>query len=427
MKPKTVFLTTFIVTTCVYLGYAHFQEVYTYALTDSRLDAHQYIKQYNYFKGITPNYEVRFPFNTRILSAWLASWFPLSTVENNFRAMNGIVIILTFSILAYFWKQLQIRTSLIFCGLFFLLFHWKGPLRMYLPDPANGDVLGYLISSLWLVLLNIKYKDVIFSFSKISNFREVSINIIFLLLAILGIMQKESFLLIVLITLFFKFRPINQLKRLSLAILFTATLTLIPLILTPLTLFHFFPASNPDWRNNPVISLARGVQRYALNPALFLRLPISWLFTFGGFLILNLEFINLKKLYITYPTSYITHPTSYIIQRFTLYITITWFLLSIFAGGDTSRILMTAFPFVFTFLLLKLNDKPIWVEYFALIISIPFMRLFELEPDLGKFPQFSHRWCVECWLISESWGYLVYALAVSIIYFYLIRSKTFKF
>ena len=415
MKPKTISFTTFILTTCVYLGYAYFQEVYTYALTDSRLDAHQYIKQYNYFKGITPNYEVRFPFNTRILSAWLASKFPFSSVENNFRAMNGIIIILTFSILVYFWKQLQIRTSLIFCGLFFLLFHWKGPIRMYLPDPANGDVLGYLISSLWLVLLNIKYKDVIFSFSKILNFREVSINVLFLLLAILGIMQKESFLLIVLITLFFNFQP----NRLSLATLFMATLTFIPLILTPLILSHFFPASNPDWWNNPVISLARGVQRYALNPALFLRLPVSWLFTFGGFLILNLEFTNLKKPYTIHLTSYIIH--------FTSYITITWFLLSVFAGGDTSRILMTAFPFIFTYLLLKLNNKPIWVEYFALIISLPFMRLFELEPDLGKFPQFSHRWCVECWSISESWGYLVYASVVFVIYFYLIRSKTFKF
>ena len=411
MKPKTISFTTFILTTCVYLGYAYFQEVYTYALTDSRLDAHQYIKQYNYFKGITPNYEVRFPFNTRILSAWLASKFTFSTLENNFRAMNGIVIVLTFSILAYFWKQLQIRTSLIFCGLFFLLFHWKGPLRMYLPDPANGDVLGYLISSLWLILLNNKTISI--------NLK----NILFLLLAILGIMQKESFLLIVVTTLFFNFRYNNQPNRLPITILLS-TITLS----TYLIVSHFFPASNPDWRNNPVISLARGVQRYALNPVLFLRLPISWLFTFGGFLLINLRFWNFKKSYTIHSTSYITpHPTSLYIIHFTLYITITWFLLSIFAGGDTSRILMTAFPFIFTFLLLKLNDKPIWIEYFALIISVPFMRLFEFEPDLGKFPQLSHRWCVECWSISESWGYLVYALAVSVIYFYLIRSKTFKF
>ena len=101
--------------------------------------------------------------------------------------------------------------------------------------------------------------------------------------------------------------------------------------------------------------------------------------------------------------------------------TLTWLILSIVGGGDTTRILVNGLPFVLTFLLMGLNQKPRWVAYFWGVASLPFMRLFELEPDLGLFPEQAHRWCVECWPLAESWPYLAYFAVVLMVHNYLAR------
>ena len=78
-------------------------------------------------------------------------------------------------------------------------------------------------------------------------------------------------------------------------------------------------------------------------------------------------------------------------------------------------------PFVLTFLLLRLNQKSNWVSWYILFTSLPLMRLTELEPDLGLYPQATQRWCVECWTLGESWGYWMYAIAVLAGYYYFLR------
>jgi hypothetical protein len=72
-------------------------------------------------------------------------------------------------------------------------------------------------------------------------------------------------------------------------------------------------------------------------------------------------------------------------------------------------------------LLWRLNQQPVWVGGYVFLTSLPLMRLPELEPDLGLYPNESLRWCVECWTLSESWGYWVYAGVVLAGYYYLLR------
>ncbi len=466
LKKHQIVIFCTVLAAVVYVFYAQIQPTYTYSLTDPRLDAHQFSAQYDYFKGTTKSYTVRFPFNARILSSWLAAQLPFDDIITNFKVLNGIFLVLMALFLSLLWQRLQIRNSLIVIGLCWLLFHWKGPVRMYLPDPITADVGGYFFGALWLWLLsgtffkirNYPFKSALSVchkrikwneddtdlhrlnryFNVIKNCRLVPNLMLLCVVAVLATLQKEVFIVVVLVYLcietirtYNRFRITNpRLDGSELQIQTNEktsyTHLLFPLSFTIIAHFvadYFYAASNPDWRNFSVVSVLRGVQRYVLSPNLFLRLPVSWFLTFGSF---GIGCFYLFRLQIgnhvrpnfksgradTIPTSNIPHHT--------FYITVIFFILSIFAGGDTSRILMTGAPFVMTFLLIQLNQMPAWVGYFAAFSSLPLMRLTQLEPDLGLYPAQAHNWCVECWTFSESWPYWAYMLVVGLVFWFLM-------
>jgi hypothetical protein len=435
-----------LLTAVVYVFYAKIQPAYTYSLTDPRLDAHQYLAQYDYFKGTTKNYAVRFPFNARILSSWLAAQLPFGNSTTNFKVLNGIFLVLMALFLGLLWQRLQIRNSLIIIGLCWLLFHWKGPVRMYLPDPITADVGGYFFAALWLWLLSgtffkmcnypikstlsmchkrIKWKaddtDLNRFFNVIKKCCSVSNYVLLCVVAALATLQKEVFIVIVgslvigqCSMVLKKYRQHIKAEAHSFLLsIKIASFILAIACVTHLVADYFYGASNPDWRNFSVVSVLRGLQRYLLSPALFLHLPVSWFLAFGGFLIVGfliggfLLVLNKKK-------------TISSVSHHTCYITVVFFILSIFAGGDTSRILMTGAPFVMTFLLIELNQMPAWVGYFVALSSLPLMRMTELEPDLGLYPAQAHNWCVECWSLAESWPYWAYMLAIGLVFWFLM-------
>jgi hypothetical protein len=449
IKNNTYIITIFctILTAVVYCWYAKIQPTYTYSLTDPRLDAHQYIAQYRYFRGDVPTYQVRFPFNARILSSWLAAQLPFDDVKTNFKIINGVFLVLMVLFLSLLWQRLQIRNSLITIGLCWLLFHWKGPVRMYLPDPVTADVGGYFFCAFWLWLLSGGF------FNRIKKNRIIFNNVLLCAVAILATLQKEVFIVVTfsywlaavlrlqvknrfriansrLHWLGFKI-SINEEEKKKPYIIHHISYILALSCLTHFIADYTFPASNPDWRNFSVVSLLRGVQRYFFSPELFLRLPVSWFLTFGSFgvgcfYLFRLQIGNHfrpdfksgradKVFSRNISTPYILHHISYITALF--------FILSIFAGGDTSRILMTGTPFVMTFLLLQINKMSVWVGYFVAIASLPLMRLAELEPDLGLYPAQRQDWCVECWPLAESWPYLVYMPAVGLVFWFLISKN----
>lgn len=424
----------------VYLLYAYFQPTYSYHLLDSRYDAFKYAKAYEYFKGLAIDYHLSFPFNARVLMPWLAAKLPFNDLKTDFIWLNGFFIVPTVGMLTFVWQKLQIRLSLILIALFWALFHWKGLVRMYLPDPITADVGGYfwLTSSLtlllvgkgkfWsdgtsdLLLLSIKtgQYDRIKQQSDYKNGKRFLIIFGFLLIAVLGTLQKESFIAVLGVTALWGGlsdwmvsapTTAGETKKDAFSITKVTLLTLLSAfliaVLTHYLVSHFFPASTSDWRNNSFISLFRGAKRYILQPELFLRIPISWLFAYGT---LWLAILSTPKL------SFFTTLFSLLITHFLL-----WIFLSVFGGGDTTRILFNGMPFVLTFLLLRLNQQPKWIAWYILFTSLPLMRLNELEPDLGVYPQATQRWCVECWTLSESWGYWVYAIAVLAGYYYFLR------
>lgn len=441
MKEKWAIIGAILLTALVYTFYAHLQPAYTYALLDPRYDAHKYAQLYNYFSGLSPNFQISFPFNSRILMPWLAAQMPFYDFKTDFIWLNGIFIVLTIGVLVVIWQKLQIRLPVIFMGLFWVLFHWKGLVRMYLPDPVTADIGGYFFQSLWLGL--IIWRDFLGRTLLVSkdtdkgkkhNFNTY-IFLIACLITIFGTLQKEVFLAVVGVTITYFF-SINF-RKISNLLILIFIITLLTYFLTT----HYFPASTSDWRNNAFISILRGLKRYISQPELFMRLPISWFLAFGSLWLVvigELEVKNKKRKvkdekYRTQngkrnkDASYVSMTRMKDSSLFTIHFSLftfhfsLWFFLSIFGGGDTTRILFNGMPFVLTFLLLKLNQKPDWVAWYILFTSLPLMRLFELEPDLGLYPQTTQRWCVECWTFSESWGYWLYCVAVLVGYYYLSR------
>lgn len=417
MKKAGIVIVISSLTLTVYLLYSYLQPTYSYHLLDSRYDALKYANAYTYFKGGTADYHLSFPFNTRILMPWLAAKLPFNDLKTDFIWLNGLFIVLTVGVLSFVWQRLHIRLSLILIGLFWVLFHWKGLIRMYLPDPVTADVGEYLWLALFLAFLFL-YKE---ENSNRSRYFKASALIV---TAVLGTLQKESFIAVIGLTAFWgefcvwlvrtstkaSGTPTGEGMKIDAFSMTNNRLLLLGFVFAVsahyLT-YCFFPASTSDWRNSSLISLFRGVKRYGLQPELFLRLPISWLLAYGTFW---LSLLSTPK------PSPLTAHSSLLAPYFLL-----WLFLSVFGGGDTTRILFNGMPFVLTFLLLRLNQQPNWVGWYLLITSLPLMRLNELEPDLGLYPQATQRWCVECWTFRESWGYWVYAIAVLAGYYYFLR------
>ncbi|HAK75380.1 MAG TPA: hypothetical protein DCM71_00345 [Runella sp.] len=386
----------------VYLTYAMVQPTYSYELLDRRFDAHKYAESYRYFRGITPDYLSSFPFNTRILSPWLAAHLPFHDLKMDFVGLNGLFVVLTVGLLTLIWQRLHLRLSVIGLGVFWVLFHWKGLVRMYLPDPVTADVVSYF----WLTLLLL--------FGVVENKKWLFI----VLVAALGTLQKESFIAVIgCMTLLngvnsFVF---NQSKRPFLI----ALSALLVALLAHSIASHFFPPPTSDWRNNSLVTLLRVAKRYFVEPELLARIPISWLLAFGT---LWLSASPPKSPSPFWRGGLITFFSKKgEVSAYLQFQVVLWLFLSVFGGGDTSRIVFNGMPFVLTFLLVRLNQQPTWVTGYVFLTSLPLMRLYEVEPDLGRFPSETHRWCVECWTVSESWGYAVYALAVLAGYYYLLR------
>lgn len=388
----------------VYLLYAFLQPAYTYSLLDPRYDAHQYAKVYNYFSGSTAEYHVSFPFNTRILMPWLAAQLPFHDFITDFSWLNGLFIVATVGLLAFIWQKLQIRLSVIVIALFWILFHWKGLVRMYLPDPVTADVGGYF----WLTSLL-----AIFLLQETKGSIAARNWVIMGLITVLGTLQKESFIAVMGVAVVWAWLSVRLVSAPATAPGFFIgkglgasgmTKSLFVLFFLSLVVFcsvaFFFPSASSDWRNNSIVSILRGMKRYAEQPELFLKVPVSWFLAFGTFW---LALFSSPK-------------PSFLTPHFFL-----WLFLSVFGGGDTTRIVFNGMPFVLTYLLVKLSQQPKWLGWYILITSLPLMRLNALEPDLGLYPNEMLQWCVECWTPAESWGYWAYAIAVLAGYNYLSR------
>lgn len=408
MKKTGVVLVVSSLTLAVYLLYSYLQPTYSYHLLDSRYDALKYAKAYDYFNGFAIDYPLSFPFNTRILMPWLAARLPFNDLKTDFIWLNGVFIVPAIGLLTWVWLQLGIRLFWVGIALFWILFHWKGMVRMYLPDPVTADVGGYFLLTALLAVFLLQEKK---------GLMDARNWVIIGVITVLGTLHKESFIAVMGVTALWAWFSIWLVQTPTTVADSAASRMIKPLLLSfclSLAVYcivvFFFPSVSSDWRTNSIVSVLRGMKRYAEQPDLFLRVPVSWFLAFGTFWLGLVPYPFLKV------ADSLTSRSSLLTPYFFL-----WLFLSVFGGGDTTRILYNGMPFVLTYLLIRLNRLPAWTCGYVLGTSLPLMRLFTLEPDLGRYPSAMQQWCVECWTLRESWGYWVYAVAVLAGYYYLSR------
>lgn len=337
-------------------------------------DGTQYLKAYRYFDHETAAYDVRFPMNTRILVPYMASRMPFPDPVHDFLAINLLFTILSVVALYFLWMALKIPSGHIMTGFFWLFIHWVGIIRHNIFDPVTVDVPVYFLQALLLILiLNRKY-------------------LWLLLLGPVAILQKESFpALLIAILLASIYEAYMGKKPYRYAWLVGASIILSIAIKAVAT--HYFPPADPG--KNSIIVVLFHIRETLLNPFRVVRWLVSVFTAYGPLLMLAIWTAIRSRTLLKGDPSLIL-------------LGITYFFLSIFAGGDFTRIAFLGFPFIMTWILIQLKDVKGFMFKAAFIAGIPLLKLFGSLPDPAVtgwdkfnnwFPEYANPVIVLLWLI----------------------------
>jgi len=353
--------------------YLKIQPALTYTYSPL-FDGNKYLQVYQYFQDQTDQYKVIFPINTRILVPFLSAQLPFREPANNFLLFNIIFTLLSVTIIYFLWRHLGITTGHIMTGFFWLFIHWVGIIRYNIFDPITVDVPLYLFQSLLLfIILKKKYIWLIF-------------------LGPVATIQKESFpallIVILLITIFEDYLYKSKYRDsaiIALAIVLSYSVKAI--------VNYYFPPIDPG--KNSVIVILFHLKETILNPFRLVRWVVA-LFTSYGPLLMLAIWVSIKSKTIIQGNRYI------------LFLSLTYLFLSLFGGGDMTRIAFLGFPFIMTWILLKLKDTKGFLFKAAFIASIPLLKLFGTLPDPAVFgwekfnnwhPEFANPVLILLWLM----------------------------
>lgn len=350
LKQHRLLFIVLIISIGLFFLYLKIQPHLTYSFSDL-FDGSKYIKVYNYFAHITDEYDVIFPINTRILVPFVSSLFPSDDPIRNFNSFNLVFIILSILALYILWRNLKISSGYIMTGFFWLLIHWVGIIRHNIFDPITVDVPLYLFQTILLIiLLKRQYFWLI-------------------LLGPLATIQKESFpaLLIVglLVSLYEDYRGKSN-YRSSMII----GLSLVLSLAAKTIVAYYFPPSDPG--KNSIIVIIFHMKETLVNPLRFLRWIVAVFTAYGPLLILAI-WTGIKS------------RTIFKGNRHIIFLSLTYLFLSHLAGGDMTRIVFLGFPFIMTWVLIKLQNTGGFMFKAAFIAGIPLLKVLGTMSDPAVF------------------------------------------
>lgn len=331
----------------LYFVYHQFQTHISYEL-EPLLDGHHYLRAYLYFNGAINNFNLGFPFHTRIGIPFLASLIPSNDPILNFKIIHILFIMSSCFVIAEIHKHLQSDTLLRLVFWLFLLFHWLGPIRFTIHEPLQTDSSSYLILSLFILLtLKKKYKWII-------------------LLAPVSILFKEVLPPFLFVSSIFYF--IQRKKSIGSLFLVGFALSLLSLY----TIRFLFPLQVDHWHYHGAITGIRILKMIGSNPLIIIKWFCAISATFGLLFIFTKDYKPLLK----------NESTWYLI---------TSLLLGLVAGGDHSRILFSMLPISILFIHdLRLPSKQMLV---LSGLSLPFFHLLSTIPNIDN-PEY-HNWFME--------------------------------
>lgn len=325
----------------------------------AKCDAHKYSMITDYFNGDTAEYAIAFPFNTRIVVPYLVSLLSFHQDVMGYHFINLLFCVLSVVVLYLLWTKLALSTTMKILGFFWLLFHWSGMIRLNVFDPIAVDVPLYFFHALLLLILYTK------------NYKWLPV------IAVVATAQKESFPAYILVsTLFailynrfyeqhFPLRPFIIALVLSFA--------------TKFVLVYFFPPLEEG--RGAFISVLFYVKNALIDPIIIVKWIVAMFVAYGSFLLLGVK--KTKHDTDTKPE-----------EKLLLTLVVVSLLLGIIAGGDHTRIVFLGFPFVMTWLLIRMNDKPLIVTFLVLLLSLPVMHILQEIPE-PAYATHTHSWFPE--------------------------------
>jgi len=351
-----------------------------------KCDGKHYLKAYHYFNGDDEKYEVIFPINNRVFVPYLAALVGFEEPISNFLTINFLYTILSVVFIFILWRQLKIPSVLMNIGLFWLIFHWVGIIRLNVLDPITVDLPLYLFHA---ILVYIVYRNKYFLLP---------------ILSIIATSQKESFIVYILILLIYGLIH-NRIYEKHFPIKLIS-LSLVLAFMTKAIIVYFFPPVNEDI--NSFIAVLFYVKQILLHPFSLVRWVVAIFTSFGALFLLSLQ--NAKRAYKFSPEF-----------NMLSVLTLVSLALGIIAGGDFTRIVFLGFPFIMTWMLIVLKEKSKLVSGLAIVLSIPMMRLFNTIP-IRPSGSLTHEWYME---IASTSTVLIWGLYMIVCYWILLRATNY--
>jgi len=363
------------ITTAVFLLYFFIQPVATYEGC-KLCDAHQYRSMFDFFEGELLFKRAEFPYYSRIFVPLLASLLPGNDALFSFQMINLLFSVASVIAIYLLWKKLNIPLYLILIGLFWLLFHWTGIIRLNSLDAITVDVPTYLIQALFIFIV----------LKRRFNFLYI--------LGPVGVLQRESMLVLLLVLLVFAFMHNYLFKEEEKFPVMTILAVLILTIFIKYLYTSVFPPDEPG--KNSVRLVLFYIREVLYDPFKLVRWIVGVFMAFGAFLILAIQRADYKK------------DTTSSFMLFLSLMTLTYISLGVIAGGDSTRIVFLGFPFIMTWILLQLKHISRILTAIALLMSTILMKLVSIIPDPGKdFYSFA-QWYPEFAEPGVVWGWGIY-------------------
>lgn len=312
-----------------------------------QFDGNDYRAIHDYFVGNIAEYEVSFPFHSRILIPWLAAQLNTGNIIQDFQRVNLAFSLLSVFMLFQLWRMLGFELRWFVIGFGWLLLHWTGMIRLNAFDPITVDVPLFFFQALFLWLI----------------FKRKFVWL--LLLGPLATLQKESFIaLLIILTVygwyhnrreddaFYELKWIIGALALSIAAKFLVNEYFLPL----------------EAGKSSVITLLYHAKEAILHPLELVRWMIAAFVAFGPLLIAG-SFKAIRRPY-------------YDNRRNVLILfSLVYLAFGILAGGDMTRIIFLGFPFIMTWLIYEFRELKGPSLWLMILLSLPLTFLIRTIPD----------------------------------------------
>lgn len=342
-------------------------------------DGKQYLKLYWFFESGTTS-QITYPFYTRPLIPLLASLVPGKNPFFAFHFINALFILFGVISIHRLWKYLKIPDHLQWVGFVWLLLHWTGIIRYNLFDFITTDVPVYFIQALALTLF----------FRKKFGW--------FYLITPLAILQKESFIGVMVMLIIIHFWEHKALWFRNGQHLVYALF--IGLSLQYLIVHVILPSQNHQW--HPVLTLTLTTKMTLEDPTRVIR----WFAAFGGAygVIPFIIFFRFKKTKMS------------IEYKALLLLSLMYCGFGILAGEDMTRILFLGFPFIFTLSLFLFQEHKKWLLLTAILLSLVSLRINELVIKPG--------WAVDYRELNYVYFWAIYYASAVALFFLAFKFET---